>query len=229
MEWVWLLIALLMIPIGLLTASAATISGTVVDVSGKPIADVRIDHIGRLVVSARTSLAVKPAPGEVRTDAEGHFQVTTTTPAIVVRKPGYVSQRVSVTGDANLQIALQPVKPPTCKVERLPEVKTKQANDVDYTAKWIYIETKDGPKGIISGSGPTYSYGAPSDQQVWTSLDYFEVMYESGVIDARGHSADGKYWRLQTAFGEAAQYFGMNQATAEILDCILDRPLMRTP
>jgi hypothetical protein len=71
--------AILLIPVVMLAASAATISGTVVDVSGKPIADVRIDHIGRLVVSTRTSLAVKPSPGEARTDAEGHFQVTTTT------------------------------------------------------------------------------------------------------------------------------------------------------
>jgi len=220
-----------MVPIGfpIQTVNAATISGTVVDVSGKPIADARIDHIGRLVVSARTSYAVKPSPGDVRTDADGHFQVTTTTPAMVVRKPGYVSQRVRVTGDAQVQITLQPIKPPTCKVERVPKVKTKQANDVDYTANWIYIDTKDGPKGIISGSGPMYSYGAPSDQQVWTSLDYFEVMYDSGVIDARGHSADGKYWRLQTTFGEAAQYLGMDQATAEILDCVLDRPLIKTP
>jgi len=39
-----------------------------------------------------------------------------------------------------------------------------------------------------------YSWGAPDDQQVWTSVACTEVMYENGVVDASAHSADGKYW-----------------------------------
>jgi len=208
---------------------AATISGTVVDESGNPIKDARIDHIGKRVVVVASSVVVPPSSDEIRTDAEGHFKATTTKPAMIIRKAGYESQRVFVTGDAQLQITLHSIKPLTCKVEHIPKVKTKQANDVDFTATWYYIKTKNGPRGILSGEGGTYSWGAPSDSDVWTSLDYFEVMYESGVVDARGHTADGKYWRSQSILGRSAQYFGVDQTTAEILDCIMNRVLVKTP
>jgi hypothetical protein len=207
-------------------ASGATVSGTVVDVLGNPISGARVDHIGRLVVVPPPDAAIEQ-PNEPRTDAEGHFQITTISPALVIRKPGYQSERVRVTGDAQMQVTLQPVKPFKCKVEPLPKVKTKKANDVDYTASWFYVETKNGPKGIISGQGSSYSFGAPGDRNVWASLDYFEVMLPNGVIDARGHSADGKYWRMQTRFGAAAQYYDVDQSTAEVLDCIMDRVLVR--
>jgi len=82
-------------------ATAATISGTVVDASGMPIAGARVDHTGGLVVVPPTSLDVKPSPDETRTDADGRFMVTTLVPAFVVRKPGYISQRVLVAGDAH--------------------------------------------------------------------------------------------------------------------------------
>jgi hypothetical protein len=157
-------------------ASGATVSGTVVDASGKAISGARLDHIGKLVVVGPPDVAVEPSRDESQTDAEGRFQVTTTSPELVIRKPGYQSERVRVTGDAQMQVTLQPIKPSKCKVEPLPKVKTKKANDIDYTASWFYVETKNGPKGIISGQGPTYSFGAPSDRVVWTSLDYFEVM-----------------------------------------------------
>jgi hypothetical protein len=219
----------LMLSIRLSIVDAATVSGAVTDLSGKPIKDARIDHIGKLVVVPPPDTAFKPPPDEPRTDAEGQFQVTTTSPAIVIRKPGYESRRLRLTGDAQVQITLQRIKPSTCKLRVRPRVKTKDANDVDYTATWRYVETEDGPKGIISGSGPTYSFGAPDDNRVWMSLDYFEVMYENGVIDARGHSADGKYWRSQTSFGAAAQYFGVDQETAEILDCLMDPAAAKTP
>lgn len=62
-----------------------------------------------------------------------------------------------------------------------------------------------------------------SDKDVWTSLDYEEVMYERGVFDASGHSADGKYWRHRGIFGAAAQYYGQTREIAAQLDCVLDR------
>ena len=34
-----------------------------------------------------------------------------------------------------------------CKQSPPPDVKSKKANDADYTAIWFYIETKDSPKG----------------------------------------------------------------------------------
>jgi hypothetical protein len=210
-------------------AAAATISGTVTDISGKPIKNVRVDHIGKIVVVPATSLGLEPSPDEIRTNADGRFQVKTDSPAIVIRTPGYESHRVRVAGDAEIQITLQRIKTTSrCKLELPPAVKTKKGNDIDYSATWFYIETKDGPRGIIRGSGPSYSWGAPSDSHVRTSVEYFEVMDESGMIDASGHSSDGKYWRSQSIFGAAAQYYDVNRETAEQLDCVMDRvPLKR--
>src|SRR5947209_7671254 len=160
--------------------AAATISGTVTDAAGKPIKDARVDHTGKIVVVPATNLAVKPSPDGTRTNADGRFQVTTDSPAIVIRTPGYESNRVRVAGDAEIQITLQRIKTTSrCKLELPPAVKTKKGNDIDYSATWFYIETKDGPRGIISGSGPSYSWGAPSDSHVRTSVEYFELMDES--------------------------------------------------
>jgi len=223
-------IAALLICLALQLAAGATISGSVADTSGKAIQGVRVDHTGVRVVVPATRLAVKPTPDETRTDADGHFRVTTTSPAIVVRSPGYESQRVRLTGDAQVQITLRPIENASrCRLSLPLEVKTKEANDIDYTATWFYIETKDGPKGIISGKGPMYSWGAPSDSSVWTSVEYTEVMYESGVIDAAGHSADGKYWRIRSVFGAAAQYYNVDRETADQLDCVMDRVPVEIP
>ena len=225
--WQWS--ALRIVPLAILLAvvrpvAGATIEGTVTDASGKPLENARIDHIGKRVIVVSTDLAIKPSPDEIRTDSEGRFRVTTDVPAFVVRKPGYESERVRVNGDAQVKITLQRITSTSrCKLSVPPHFKTKQANDVDYTATWYYIDTKTGPQGIISGSGPTYSWGAPSDKDVWKSADYSEFMYDSGVVDASGHSADGKYWRLRSIFGAAAQYYNQTRENAELLDCVMDR------
>lgn len=211
------------------SALGATIAGTVGDATGRPLADVRIDHIGKLVVVVPVDVAVKPSPDDVRTDSEGHFHVVTNVPAIVIRKPGYESQRVQISGDAELQITLMRIRSTSrCKLAVQPAFKAKDANDVDYTAKWFYIKTKQGSQGIISGSGPTYSLGAPNERQVWSSIEYSEFMRENGVIDAAGHSADGKYWRSLSIFGAAAQYFNQTRETAEQLDCVMDHVPIKT-
>jgi hypothetical protein len=223
----FILICILATILAVQPATGTTLTGTVTDISGKPIQDARVDHTGRTVVAAATAFAVGPSPDETRSDADGHFRVLTKTPAVVVRKPGYASQRVLVTGDAQVEITLQPMKAAwLCKESHPATVRTKKANDVDYTATWFYIKTKDGPKGIISGHGPTYSFGAPNDSQVWTSVEYFELMYESGMIDASGHSRDGKYWRSRSILGAAAQYFNVNRETADKLDCIMDNVIL---
>lgn len=138
--------------------------------------------------------------------------------------PGYESQRLRITGDAQVQVTLQRfITTSRCKLAAIPVFKTKQSNDVDYSATWFYIETRHGLEGIISGSGSTYSLGAPADKDVWTSVEYTEIMYESGIVDASGHSTDGKYWRMRSIFGAASQYYRQSRETAEQLDCIMDR------
>jgi hypothetical protein len=230
MSW---LSTLQIVPFAILLATVrlvagATIEGKVTDASGKPIENARVDHIGRRVIVVSTDLAIKPSPDEIRTDSEGRFRVTTDVSAFVVRKPGYESERVRVSGDAQVKVSLKRIRSTSrCKLSVPPTFKTKQANDVDYTATWYYIETKAGPQGIISGSGPTYSWGAPSDSQVWTSVDYSEFMYDNSVVDASGHSADGKYWRVRSIFGAAAQYYNQTRENAELLDCVMDRVPVR--
>lgn len=225
-----LLFAVATVPLALSwIALGAKISGTVKDTSGKPVENARIDHTGKKVVVAATDLAVKPSPDEVRTDPEGHFRVTADVPAIVIRKPGYESQRVRITGDAELQITLTRIRSTSrCTLSVSPAFKTKGGNDVDYTATWLYIQTKHGPQGIISGSGPMYSWGAPSDDRVWTSFEYSEFMNETGVVDASGHSADGKYWRSRSIFGAAAQYYNQTREAAQQLDCVMDQVPIKT-
>jgi hypothetical protein len=207
------------------TANTATIAGIVTEASGKPLENVRIDHTGkRMVIVIASDLAIEPSPDEIRTDAEGHFRVVTDAPAIVVRKPGYESQRLRITGDAQVQVTLQRITSTSrCALSNPPAFKANKANDIDYTATWFYIKTKNGPAGIISGSGGNYSWGAPSDKDVWHSVEYVEIMYENGIVDASGHSEDGKYWRQRGIFGKAAQYFGQSREIAEQLDCVMDR------
>lgn len=206
------------------TSPCVTITGIVKDAWGKPLENARIDHTGKIVVVAATQLALKPTPDEVRTDAFGHFHVLTNAPAIVVRMPGFESQRLPVTGDTQVQITLRRFTSASrCKLAAIPVFKTKRSNNADYSATWFYIETRRGREGIISGRGTTYSFGAPRDKDVWTSVEYTEIMYESGIVDASGHSVDGKYWRTRSIFGAASQYYGQNRETAEQLDCVMDR------
>ena len=201
-------------------ATGATVSGIVVDASGKPIEGARIDHTGQLVVVGSPD---GQSAGE-RTNADGAFGVATTSRAIVIRKPGYESQRILVTQqDARVQITLRRMKPfPECKL-KIPRIKTRKFSGVDYAGTWTYADTKNGRKAFITGHGATYTLGAPSDRDVWGSTEYFEVMYENGIVDARGRAADGTYWRSQSILGAAALYYKVDRTAAEILDCIMDR------
>ena len=90
--------------------TAATLSGTVTDASGKPIPDARLDHAGRMVTVAATALAVAPSPDEIRPTPTVTFELRPVTPVVIIRKPGFASQLVRVTGDAQVQITLQPTR-----------------------------------------------------------------------------------------------------------------------
>jgi hypothetical protein len=192
---------------------------------GSRLQNVRIDHTGKVSVAVvATSLSTKPSPDEIRTDAQGRFQVVTDVPAVVVRTPGYESRRLLITGDAQVQVTLQRIQSTSrCTLPETPVFKAKKADDIDYTATRFYVKTRKGPQGIISGRGPLYSLGAPSDKDVWTSVEYAEIMYESGIVDASGHFSDGKYWRQRSIFGAGSQYFGQTREVAEQLDCVMDR------
>jgi hypothetical protein len=218
--------AVLSLPLFATHGMCTNISGVVTDQSGKPIEAARIDHTGAPVVNAPGVPNSDPADTQT-TDAAGQFHITTEAPAIVIRKPGYESQRLLIKSDEAVKVVLRPIQPASCKVNPPPRWQKRQANDIDYSGTWFVVKTREGKKGIISGSGPSYSWGAPSDRDVWSSVEYYENMYPDGIIDARGHTSDGKYWRSKTVFGAAAQYYGMDAAAAQELDCVMD--MIRVP
>lgn len=208
----------------------ATIDGTVTDANGKPLENVRIEHIGKGPIVNPGAQIIEASSGEIRTDAAGHFQVSTDVPAFVARKPGYESQRVRTSGEGHLNIVLRSIKTMSrCELSEQPTFKTKQSNDIDYTATWFYIETKEGKQGILSGSGMSYSWGVPGNAEVWNSSEYSEFVDSSGVIDAAGHFDDGKYWRFRGIFGSAAYYARQTRENARQLDCAMDHVPIRTP
>jgi hypothetical protein len=202
-------------------AQTSTVSGMVADGAGNPIEAARIEHLGAVLSPSRSGHKSESENWSV-TDVNGRFQVTTNAPAIVIRKPGHTSQRLRVTGDQVLKVVLAPIDAPQCNVHPVPHWSTKKVNDVDYSALLYTVKTSQGKREIIASRGPLYSTGEPSDRDVWTSLDYYEVMCQNGVIDARGHSSKGEFWRKKATLGAAAQYYGVNAASARELDCVMD-------
>ncbi len=186
----------------------ATLSGVVTDSDGKPLSNVWIYHTGVRVEN-------------IRTNAQGHFEIVTRAPAIVFRKQGFQSKYMRVEESRNLSIVLTGPAPLmkecgawgrclTLKGFRsslcLPKVRGvqsgKQGNDIDYGQRWFWFETKRGKAGLQHAAGPMWGPGVPSDQQVWWSSDYREISYRDregfSVIDARGTSPDGKLWQRRT-------------------------------
>jgi hypothetical protein len=207
--------------ISLIAQTAPTmheVSLTVVDSEGKPIPNARIDHSGAMVFVGAPNL-----PIENGTDARGKAAVKTDRHAIVIRKPGYTSYRLMIDHDGEVRVTLAPLPPPLkCEPARIPDMTTREVRDVDYAETRTYIETPEGPKGIAKGQGPNYSFGAPIDSLVKDSAEYSEVMYSSGLIDARGKMPDGTFWRERTSFGEATHYRDVDQRTAQLLDRLID-------
>lgn len=98
-------------------------------------------------------------------------------------------------------------------------------HDVDYTVRYYTLKTKDGRKGIQHGWGPLWGSAEPLDSEVWKSAKYEETRYENDsvtIIDARGQTPDGRRWRSLGKFGESATYRNVDEATAKILDRVLD-------
>ena len=72
---------------------------------------------------------------------------------------------------------------------------------------------------------PMWTFGIPSDRDVWQSVKYVETAYQVGrttVLDARGQLPNGDRWRDLGKFGESASYSDVDESTARILDKFLD-------
>jgi hypothetical protein len=183
----------------LLLPQARHIVGVVVDPEGKPVVDAHVDHSNDRQVH--------------RTDSQGRFGLDTRAPILVVRKAGFRSEMVRTRDAIEARVNLRKLSNnrfPTCsntgrydgidgwaavfQFPRTSGVKVgRQGKDIDYGIRSYYVHTKQGPRGIRHGSGPLWSFGTPSEDDVWRSAKYEEVVYDLGggltIIDARGQFA----------------------------------------
>jgi len=170
--------------------------------------------------------------------------------AFVVRKAGYASTHVLIEDPINVEVIFEKQdirpQPPACSPQaecsslgslcfELPEgiEKSENIQDSDYTAVW-YLQSGSEPRspGILHGTGPNWSFGLPSDCDVWRSVQYAETVYSApgppdpeGILfirDARGVAHDGKEWRYVGTFGESASYSRADSETARLPDRVLD-------
>jgi len=213
-------------------ASPVRISGVVTDNQGMRLSDVWINHAGARVES-------------IKTDSQGQFDIQTQAPAIVFRKSGFESRYWRVRPDRTLAIVLAGPAPlarfcgtsSRCLhldgfmsafcLPKIPGVNiSKQGHDIDYGQRFFWVKTPTGKAGIQHAAGPMWGSGLPVDQDVWSARDYAEASYIDpegfGIIDARGNSADGKYWRVLGHAFETASYRNVAERDTLLLDRVLD-------
>jgi hypothetical protein len=223
----------------LLLPQVQHIVGVIVDSDGTPVVGAAIDHSGDRLDAHQT-------------DSSGRFEFNTRAPLLIIRKTGFRSELVHTQDATNIRVTLQKSTEnrafPTCsntglydgiegweasfQFPRKPAVRaSRQGKDIDYGSRTYYVKTKNGPKGIMHGSGRLWTFGTPSDPDVWASVKYEEVTYDAGgriVIDARGQLSNGKWWRYLGMFGESASYSDMDEVTASILDRFLDDACLKS-
>ena len=218
----------------LLLPSERRISGVVTDSSGRPIAEASIEH-------------TVPPDKNILSDTFGRFDFTTRAPAVVIRKVGFDSAFVWNKNAESIRIVLNPNAGalPTCPSK--PPCKTisgwgstfcfpsidgvrvpKQSHDIDYGMQIFSIPSTN--VSIRHGSGDTWSFGVPDDEEVWGSVEYAEKTYMSSgalIVDARGKTEAAKFWRFLGRFGESASYSEADQKSAALLDQVLDGVCIR--
>ncbi len=189
----------------LLLPDVQQVSGFVVDPGGAPIPDAWVYHLG-----GRAS---------AKTDAQGRFDLTTRVPRVVIRKPGYESYVLDTQRAKEVKLILRPIsrnlpmcsRPHSCHSLSgsfcFPNVKGVKAHtpisDSDYLAESFTVGKND----IRHGSGYAWSFGIPFDEDVWAATNYREDSYTRmglgdlvGIVDARGESPKGTYWRYLWIF-----------------------------
>jgi hypothetical protein len=193
------------------------VEGTVQDESGNQIQGARVDH------APFTRNGFGP-----ETDSQGHFTVQADGPAVVIRKPGFDSYFLRTDGTNPVHVIMKSFKPwPECVFAAaiLPKVKVVTGGDVDYTTTSRILETKEGPKALQDGKGPLWTVGMPNTSEVWSSVEYVEhIEVVNGplwVIDARGKTKEGKYWRYRGMLGQSSAYGNVDQPTAALMDRLI--------
>jgi hypothetical protein len=219
-----------------LAVQSQTLSGTVVDIDGKPLEGVRIDHASMLGFGDRTS------------DRDGHLAIATNGHLVVLRKPGYQGQLVPSSA-TDLRIVLKSATKEfaVCKTLRgyngisdgkpglyFPKLDGVSAraleNGDDFGYRNYVVAGKIGRNGITHGRGPAWSFGIPTSMDVWESAEYSDISYpeisfmqgHTVIVDARGKTRNGRLWRYLGFLGESAFYRDVDEPTARILDRVID-------
>jgi hypothetical protein len=213
------------------------LSGVVTDQQGNPVAGARFDHLDELAKSRYV-------------DAEGKFEFYTKGAALVLRKVGFNSVFLEAREARDLTIVLTPAVSrafPTCLSKAGESVSLQgwsalfvfprgqgvdaspESDDSGYGKRLYYVSTRDGDRAIEHGSdgGPSSRLGIPTDGDVWLSTEYHETIYNNGILSAQGRLGNGNRWRYLGRFGESASYSDVDDATAEILDKVLDGACIR--
>ncbi len=84
---------------------------------------------------------------------------------------------------------------------------------------------------MLNGSGQFWIHQAPIED-VWASDQFTEVRALVGhfdVIDSRGKTNDGHYWRYLSRFFESVGYEDLTADEASIFDQALDRVCVFDP
>lgn len=213
------------------------VQGVVVDQKGRPISGAWVyqnhDHY-----SARMS------------DERGHFDLNTNSTVLVIRKAGFHSGILRAS-EANLfSVVLlttgRPKPYPTCPADGSAEgiggifnfqipassgLKVSEVNyGVDSHSRSYGADASKGTKGILHGIGSAWSFGFPSDQEIWSSTRYEETTFQIGrypIVDGKGQTKDGNWWRYLGWAGESASYSHMNEKAAKLLDQVLDSACLK--
>ena len=219
-------------------AEAVRLTLIVVDPDGNPIPGAWVDYTG-------------DHPQRLpETNTEGRYSFTTQSPAIVVRKAGYWSERL-LTGsmpDGETRVVLKKLPAerimPLCRdlpknqetigisgwesVFRFRKVRgimpSRQGRDVDFGIR-TYRRPGAKDQAVIHGSGPMWSLGSPNPRNLEPSVAFEEASFKLAgrlIIDARGRLAGGTRWRTLAKFGETASYEKANSEDATLFDRFLD-------
>ncbi len=213
--------------------TALHVAGIVLDQARQPIAGATIDH---------TDIQHQV----FKTDSEGKFSVDTRAPALVIRRAGFRSELFHPQKETEVRVTLLKQTPlrtfPACpsggafegidgwdaelQFPMIVGMKPgRQITDADYGARHYDIKTKRSRRGIMHASGSFWSWGKPLDADIWRSVTYEEVSLDAGaetLLDARGRFSNGNRWRTLGKPGESAFYSDVEEATAKLLDQVLD-------
>ena len=206
-----------------------TVSGVVVDPSGNPIPNALIQHVDFNLFGGKV------------TDEHGCFQFRTWAETFVIRKGGFESARVWSSDMHGARVILRPNRRPLpvrpsghrCKslkggifcFPNVPGVAVgKQIQDVDYAQRAYCIQSPHGEECALHGLGPNWGPAIPYNSDVWGG-DYAERSYSYRgrlIIDARGKSTTGRYWRFLGGRGESLSYRDLDEASAALLDKVFN-------